>query len=240
MWEVDALRGIAVLMMLLANFVADLSFFGLTDNDISRGWWGSFSRSTAGLFLVIVGISLTLSAARAGGAAQAGFRKYLVRGLKLFSLAIVITLATRAVLSTGYVLFGVLHLIGIGIILSYPLLKLRVANLLVTGCAAGAGIWLAREVRVDFPWLLWLGLRPEGYMSVDYAPLLPWFSLIALGIFLGHLAYPLGHRGFRLPDLSRRASVRVLTYLGRRSLLIYLVHQPVLLAGFYAFRFVTS
>jgi uncharacterized membrane protein len=65
---------------------------------------------------------------------------------------------------------------------------------------------------------------------VDYYPLFPWFGIALLGAFAGLTLYPGGIRGFSLPDLSEKTPIRGLTFLGRHSLLIYLVHQPILLA----------
>jgi uncharacterized membrane protein len=74
-----------------------------------------------------------------------------------------------------------------------------------------------------------LGVRQFGRYMVDYYPILPWFGIALLGVFVGHTLYPGGTPRFTLPDLSQRAPIRGLTFLGRHSLLIYLVHQPILL-----------
>jgi uncharacterized membrane protein len=64
---------------------------------------------------------------------------------------------------------------------------------------------------------------------VDWYPVFPWFGAALLGVFVGFTLWPGGRRRFDLPDLSQTAPVRGLAFLGRHSLLIYLVHQPVLL-----------
>ena len=63
--EIDMVRGIAILMMIFFHTVFDLSFFRISAIDPSSGFWRYFAFSTASLFLLIVGISLTLSHARA-------------------------------------------------------------------------------------------------------------------------------------------------------------------------------
>lgn len=64
----------------------------------------------------------------------------------------------------------------------------------------------------------------------DYYPLVPWFGFALLGIWAGWRLYPGRTRRFTLPDLAHVAPIRALSFLGRHSLVIYLVHQPVLLA----------
>ena len=232
LWEVDALRGVAIVMMVIYHLMWDLWFFQvLPDVDLVHGFWKYFQRTTASLFIILVGVSLTLSyraAQRHGVAGSQLFLKFLRRGLRIFALGMVITVAVSAT-GVGYVHFGVLHLIGFSIAAAYPFLTLRWANL---------GLWLAftaagyalQPIRVDFPWLAWLGIEPAFYAPVDYFPVIPWFGVVLLGVFLGNTLYGAQGRRFPLPDLSGWLAVRGLDFMGRHSLVIYLVHQPVLLA----------
>ena len=88
---------------------------------------------------------------------------------------------------------------------------------------------------VDFPWLLWLGFVPAGDQAVDYFPLIPWFGLVLIGLFLGRVLYADNRRRLPLPDLSRLLPIKALQWLGQRSLPIYLLHQIVLYALFVLF-----
>jgi uncharacterized membrane protein len=71
---------------------------------------------------------------------------------------------------------------------------------------------------------------------VDYYPLLPWGGAALLGVACGRLNYPDGRRRLSLPDLSAAAPVRALRFLGRHSLLIYLLHQPILLGALFGLQ----
>jgi uncharacterized membrane protein len=99
-----------------------------------------------------------------------------------------------------------------------------------------AGVYVDTLV-VSYPWLVWLGVKQGGLYMVDYYPILPWFGLALLGIFAGHSFYHRGVRGFSLPNLAAVPPLRGLRFLGRHSLLIYVIHQPILIGLFIALGF---
>lgn len=236
-WEIDFLRGFAVIMMIVFHLFYDLNYFGGYDFNLHSGFWSYFARSTATLFIFLVGVSLTLSFSRTKRAQKVRKRlymKYLKRGLRVFSWGLIITLITRIFLRQGFVIFGVLHLIGISIILAYPFLKLGSWNLLIGIIFISLGMYL-KNLTFDFPWLIWLGLMPEHFYAVDYFPIFPWFGVVLIGLFFGNLLYPNYTRRFKLLDLSKFSFIRLFCFLGRHSLLIYLIHQPILIALLYIF-----
>ncbi|MEI8003364.1 MAG: heparan-alpha-glucosaminide N-acetyltransferase [Methanothrix sp.] len=230
-WEVDLLRGVAIVLMVLYHLVFDLDYFAVYDIDVSSGFWLAVARAAASLFLLLVGLSLTLSHSRARLLGQED--RFLLRLLKrsawIFSLALGITLVTYLFIGRGYIIFGVLHLIGLSLLLAYPFLRLRKANIIFGLLFILVGAYL-QNISVGFPWLLWLGLAPPDFYSVDYVPVFPWFGVILVGMGLGEWLYPGYRRRTLLPDLSRSPFVRALTFLGQNSLAIYLVHQPVIIA----------
>lgn len=225
-WEIDLLRGFAVLMMVGFHALYDLAFFsGPGVVDVRSGAMPSIAEATASIFLLLVGVSLAISTARAGG----GLR-LLRRGIGIFSWGMAVTLSTFLVLEEGFVVFGILHLIGISVILSLPILHRPRAALLLGAAVIPAGLIL-RGQAIATLWLLPLGLVPVGFYSVDYFPLLPWFGVVLVGIFLGSLLYPGGERRLPLPEISPTSPARLICLLGRNSLPIYLLHQPVLIVA---------
>ncbi len=237
LWEIDALRGVAIIMMTIFHLMWDLWFFRiLPDVVLYAGFWKYFQRTTAILFLLLVGVSLTISYRAEQRNRVLSYRKYLLRGLRIFGYGLVISLAVWLA-NVGYVHFGILHCIGVSILLAYPLLPYRWPNLGLWAVFFVLGGWL-ETVRVDFPWLVWLGLTPPNYAPNDYFPLIPWFGVVLLGVFLGNTFYNAQGRLLPLPDFSAFAPVRFLRFLGRHSLLIYLIHQPLLLAGLWALGFI--
>ena len=148
------------------------------------------------------------------------------------SLALGITLVTYIVIGGRFIVFGILHLISISILLAYPLLRLGRMNILLGLAAILLGLYI-QELDVDFFWLIWLGLAPRSFTSLDYVPLLPWFGVVLMGMAGGALLYKDLGRRFPLPDISAWPPVRGLIFLGRNSLAIYILHQPLLLGLIY-------
>ena len=141
-WEIDFLRGLAIVLMVPLHLLVDLYFIAGHRIKLSPGLWYGWQRITATLFLLLVGVSLTLShskAAKTGPKVKGIFIKHLSRGAGIFGLGLLVTLVTRLFLKEGFVVFGVLHLIGVAVILSFPFLRLRFANIIFGLILIGLG-----------------------------------------------------------------------------------------------------
>ncbi len=238
-WEIDSIRGLAITMMISYHFIFDLTFFGIYSLDINSGFLWIFARLTAFTFIFLMGVSLTLSSSRAQITGEGElFKKYFKRGLKIFSIGLLITIATFIFIPQEFIIFGVLHFIGISIILAYPFLKHKSLNLFLGISFIIVGIYLG-SFTFDFSWLVWLGFIPNTLQTVDYFPLLPWFGVVLIGLFFGKILYKNYLRQFEIPDLSKSYFIRIFSFLGRNSLIIYLIHQPILIIILYLFGVVT-
>ncbi len=239
-WEIDFLRGIAILLMILFHALYDFNYFGGYNFDLNSGLWLYVGRASAMMFIFVVGISLTLSHSRAIGmnmSKQEMYQKYIKRGARIFSWGLAITLITWLFLKDGVVVFGILHFIGLSVILAYPFLGLRTYNLLIGAGIIFTGLYLDNLI-FDFPWLLWLGLKPHGFYTLDYFPIFPWFGVTLIAIFVGNSLYPNRMRKIDIKNRTGFLPIRLFCMLGRRSLLIYLIHQPILIALLYLLGFV--
>ena len=210
-------------MMVVYHFTYDLYAFGGYDVDAVSGFWARFADATATLFLLLVGVSLAITATRGDG----GVRLYLLRGLRVLGYGMLLTVVFL-VFGMGIVAFGILHLIGVSIILAYPFLKLKFINLFLGASVFAVGLYIQTGETSGSPWLLPFGIVPGGWIMPDYRPLLPWFGVVLIGLFFGNVIYGKG-RPAALP-VGSPAVARPLLPLGRNSLAIYLVHQPLLVA----------
>jgi len=217
-WEIDSLRGFAIVAMVLFHLLFDIRYLAKI-NLLTPVQWYLFPRIIGGTFIFLVGLSLTL-----------GKSNVIKRGAKVFAWGAVITAVTWIAVPETAIWFGILHFIGLGIMLSYFFKDSN--TLLWAGIVLFVGLNI-QSFTVDFPWFMWIGLLPKNFYTLDYYPLIPWFGILLLGMYAGKKLYAQKKRNFQLVDYSKSQVVKVLALLGRHSLMIYLVHQPVLIGVIY-------
>jgi uncharacterized membrane protein len=228
-WEIDLVRGIAVVTMIIFHAAFDLNFFGVLPLNVSSGFLRMLAYLTASTFILLVGVSFTISYARSSRrlAGRDLTLKYVRRGLTIFGYGLIITVVTWYFLPSVYIVFGILHFIGAAILIAPLFVRLDAEKLIVASIACLLAGYVTNTVTGPWP-LLWLGIHPASFTSLDYVPLLPWFGLVLVGMALGSMYYPDGRRGFPLA-VAEPAFTRPLSFLGRHSLFIYFLHQPVIL-----------
>jgi uncharacterized membrane protein len=230
--ELDLLRGFAIIFMIFLHIIWDLDYFGILpmNTQIYR-----FQICVPAMFFVLLGICLNVSSSKKINKLiideKKFYRHLFLRGLKIIGLGMVITLVTMIFLPDRPIIFGVLHCIGFSIILSIPFLKLKYLNIIPATLSILAGYFFG-QIAVENPTFLHLavGLHQSNIAlhTVDYFPLLPWFGACLIGIALGNLLYKNNIRRFKIPDISRYKPVAIFSWLGKHSLAIYLVHQPII------------
>jgi uncharacterized membrane protein len=226
-WEIDVLRTVAIAMMITFHTLYLLNYFYIHNTGVPGmpyGFWWWFPRVTGGTFIFLAGVSLTITYSR-----SKRISGFMLRGLKIFGWGMAITLITWLISREGYVRFGILHFFGIAFILAPFFLRFRFINLILGAALLAIGIYLQEQrIFVDFPWMLWLGLMPRGFSTMDYWPLLPWFGLFLVGMFCGKMLYPQGNRRFDIHEFNDPVT-SALTLPGRHPLVIYIAQWPVVI-----------
>ncbi len=224
---VDLLRGVAILMMVVFHLQWDMSYFGVDWKGPFDGFWELFRHATAGLFILLVGVSLVLSRSR-GSTSAAFSRRCLLRGLRIFGLGMVITLGSLLFRRESFVFFGILHFIGLAVVIAAPLTRYTWLNLGLGLLAILLGV-VMKDVRVGTPLLVWLGLG-HPVRTLDLYPVFPWIGVVLVGLFLGQMLRRSGRVGMGSPAVKAAAP---LLLLGRHALLVYFVHLPVVFGAAY-------
>ena len=226
--EIDLFRGTAVLMMILFHTIFDLYYFGLAGIDIHSGFWGGFGYITGFFFVFIAGISAWISRMRAESKLDERgiWIKFLKRGLFIFSIGLGITVVTWFFAPKSAIIFGTLHLIGLSIILAPLFFRFSVKNIYIGAAIILAGL-LIQGINGD-PALTIIGIHAQDFSTLDYKPLIPWFGYFLAGLAFSAFMYPNGKERSRLKSVKIPAP-EFIQLIGRHSLIIYLVHQPVII-----------
>ncbi|MDR3586448.1 MAG: heparan-alpha-glucosaminide N-acetyltransferase [Desulfosporosinus sp.] len=211
--EIDVLRAVAIVLMVLFHFVYDLKEFAGVGIDYQSLFWFTEGKTAALLFIFISGLSSGFS------------RSPVKRGLKVLFFGMVITVVTYLVMKDEYVRFGILHFLGVTMIL-YPLLARLSSRTLwgLAGFSAVLGFWLKAQV-VATSLLLPFGLMYNGFGSIDYYPVFPYLAVTLLGI----LAYRYFYAQRTEPLFALQLNSNLIKWVSRNSLAIYLIHQPIFL-----------
>lgn len=221
---VDIARGVALLAMAIFHFAWDLEHFGYLEHGTTgHGGWAIFARSIASSFLFLVGVGLVL--AHGDGIRR---RPFLKRLLQILAAAAAVTVATYVATPESFVYFGILQQIAVASVLGLAFLRLPPALTAAVAVAVLALPFAYRNAAFDPAWLNWIGLHVTAPITNDFVPIFPFTAAVLLGIAAARLARARGwfERLAFLNDRLRRLSA--LGWLGRRSLLFYLIHQPIL------------
>ena len=217
-WEIDFLRGIAILLMVVFHTIVDLTDFYQYPFQYVSGFWYLEGKASAVLFMFLAGVSTTLS--------SDSFR----HGLRILGWGMLLSVITYFYDANTYIRFGILHFLGVSLLSSRYVKRLTPALLiLISLCSIGLGV-SASGYYLNSSYLLPFGWITRDFVSMDYYPLFPWYGVFVIGVAAGKLLYK------EKRSLFSFAWNSPVSLLGRHSLLIYLIHQPILLALLYWFH----
>ena len=240
--SLDAVRGLALIAMVFYHGLYDISYI--------FGYWKTlFDALTpleppfAAAFIMISGISSRFS------------HNNIKRGIRVIAFALIISAVTIIFIPSESIYFGILHFIGCAIIL-FELIKPAVDRI---PAKAALVLWIVLfaltynmpsahiigipglftlalpKVLQVTPHLYALGFPDAYFYSADYFPIIPWIFIFLIGTVVG---VPVKNR--RLPEKFYTVRIPLLAAAGRNTLLIYVLHQPVIYGLLYAFFKITG
>ncbi|OGD73624.1 hypothetical protein A3K29_05910 [Candidatus Collierbacteria bacterium RIFOXYB2_FULL_46_14] len=228
-WQIDAVRGLAVVGMVIYHLLFDLEYLFQLPLNVSHLPLIALARSVAVTFILLIGFSVALKfeTIKRYGPKQV-ILAFVKKAVTISLYALLITLVTYLIFPQGTIIFGILHFISLSLVLLIPFLYLRSNGLVALLATVTFVLGLAvPNVTASHSWLLILGMTSSTFSSLDYFPLLPWFAVVLFGLVLGRKYSP----ALQKPSPSKTPPLflyRIVSKLGKHSLPIYLWHQPVL------------
>ena len=226
-WQIDALRGAAIILMTIFHALVDIrDFFGFADVRYFEPPLSYIGRTSAILFIFISGVSCRFS------------KNNIARGVKVLLCGMLVTLATFFAVRDLYIRFGILHFLGASMILAgliEKLIKKEKSRQAFMWMASPLSLAIGRifaQVETELPFLFVVGITTASFISYDYYPIFPWICVFFAGYACGLFAV---NNRKKLSSMRKFQPAPALCALGRVSLIFYLLHQPALIALFFCF-----
>ena len=218
--SIDVYRGLAIMGMVAYHATWDLNYYRIIEVGIGvDALWFTLQRSIVTAFLLLVGAGLWLTHKNG-----IDWRKFWRREAILVVAALGVSAVTWFQFGAYFAYFGVLHAIALSSLLALPLVRAPLWAAIGTAIAV---LFLPAVFTSDVfntPWLAWIGFFTAVPETADLVPMFPWFGVVLIGM--------IGMRMFATAPAftwsSRALWARILASVGRWSLIIYLVHQPLL------------
>jgi uncharacterized membrane protein len=204
---IDQIRGFAVFLMIIFHFSYDLQMFNFVEIDfVQDTFWWIFPRVIVFLFLLSMGLSFPIVHSPK---IRWSVLKKRVLLISLFALSI--SLVTYFLFPTRWIYFGTLHCITLCSIITLPFLKYPKVSLIIALALLIPSIFF----KLNLPWVL------LKHKSMDYISPFPWIGVVLLG-------FSANFYNFHKLNIFDNIFSRLLERLGKHSLLIYIIHQPIL------------
>lgn len=217
-YSIDLIRCAAIVLMVIFHFIYDLKFFGYVTWDIPDGpGWRQFRQVILTLFFVCVGFSLAVVHGK-----RFQPHHFFKRMLLLVLASIAVTISSLIMAPDNWIFFGVLQFIAVASVIcvplsGYPKAALLIGLIIILSFNLGwvSSIWPFQPIR---------HLLPE--YTNDYVGLFPWTGIVMLGIWLAYQPF------VGKDPLKKWGNVKWVLFASRHSLIIYLLHQPIMFAVF--------
>lgn len=228
---INQLRGIAFIFMCIYHVFVFLKI--IKNNDYLNNYFidtiGLISRN---IFILLVGVSLYLSYAKSKNF-NIYQKKQLERSIKIYFIAIIITLFTYYTIYDYYIVFGVLHFISIAILLLHPFIN----NFIVLCIILFICLYLqfnkftiySQYSFINYIYSI-IGLNIYKN-TMDAFSLIKWVPNIIIGIFIGYIiinAIKNNKKKYKKFKNNENLLTYYLSLIGKNTLILYLIHFPII------------
>lgn len=219
--ELDFFRGIALILMIYFHIIWSMN--ELYNYDVLYSSWIHFfiGKLSAILFILVSGIVFSL-----------GHFKW-KRFFLLAGVAIGISGVSYLYGNAYEINFGIIHFFAVSSLLAILFNKTN-KYLLITIWIGIIAMW-SRISSISMPsdYLFFLWLVSKTFQSADYYPLIPRFGIYLIGMGLSKILYTEKKNIF-----WNIFNVSPINFIGRNTLLIYIIHQPIIIWILYLLQFV--
>ena len=234
---IDWLRGFAILLMVIYHFCYDLDLFGYIDTAFGKGYWVPFRYVIVIGFLSLVGVSLVLVHSK-----NINWRSMQKRSLQLLLASLAVTASSYFVDPRQLTIFGILQFILVASWFALPFLRYYRLSFTL-GIVVFALGHTFETASLNSLWLHWIGMVETERQALDYVPMFPWFGMVLIGITLGHWFFNT-ETGKTVAsfEVGKVTGLKQISWLleksGQHSLVIYLVHQPIMFGALYLIQMI--
>ncbi len=217
---IDVLRGLAILAMMAYHFGFDLNIQGYITQDINRSFTWQLARTLIlSSFLLLAGFSIML-------AQHSTSKQHWLRLARIAGCATLVSIGSYFMFPQSWIFFGVLHFMLVASLLCWFLVRREKWLLPLAFIALGLG-WFYQSSTFNQPLWQWLGMMTHKPITEDYVPMLPWLGVMLIGQYIG--AKVLAKPDSALLAIRPITTLKPVGWLGRHSLAVYMLHQPILL-----------
>jgi uncharacterized membrane protein len=223
---IDVMRGAAIGAMALFHITWDLTYFGwIAPTTTQSPLFHGFGHVIAACFAGLAGFSLVLAHGDV-----INWHKFIRHWLRLVLAAGAITAATSYALPDGVIFFGILHCLAVSMLIGVLCLRAPVGLLCLIAVLSLSVPFMISEPALNGRFVQWLGLGTFEPATYDWRPLFPWMGVVITGMIIARLMqhHALKALYMRMCQWVVPQHLSALTTAGRHSLIIYLIHQPIL------------
>ena len=236
---IDQIRGLLLVIMVLYHAFYDIMFIFNLDLPLFHSPFINMIRDiSGGAFIFISGFSCRLS------------KNNFKRGFITLFLGISITAVTYVFIPQQVITFGILHFLGFSMIIysivkkfvnrinsfiAFPILIfLFISTYNISSGFIGIENIFSFKVPLylsENPLLFPFGFISNTFSSSDYYPVFPWIFIFFFGAHVGKQML-----SKTVPKFMYKRPLPVLSKISSYSIVIYIIHQPILFGFFYLLK----